>query len=325
MIGRMLWPLLTTPGFVLAMAILLPGETPAATPGFQEDPTAPVETTDDLSRADWAARAFLNAINDLRSAGQSPPLHLSAPLSHAARVLLDKAVTEKTASDFDTAAGLTREDLRTSGYDPQRWAEGLASSPGEPAEIVAFWGQTDPKSFEAFLDPGLRDFGLAQGISTSQSVYALVAALSRSQANQPIVEELSDLENLRRQLLSRVNEERRDRGLEPLHPNRELDSTAQTYADTMMREGFYGHVSPQGGTVLDRVEASGYRPELAGENIASGPHTAELAMDSWMASKGHRKNILDRRFRDIGFGLSILDDEGELKILWVQCFGRQRS
>ena len=110
----------------------------------------------------------------------------------------------------------------------------------------------------------------------------------------------------------------------PLRLDRALNSAAQTYADRMISEGFYGHVSPRGDTVLDRVRASGYEPQLAAENLASGQPSPEQVMDGWMASKAHRKNILDHDFRDVGFGVSFVESEAGLKILWVQCFGRRR-
>ena len=251
-------------------------------------------------------------------------MRLSQPLSVAARILLDRARTASTTAEFDASARLTRDDLGAAGYDPSQWAEGLASASGEPTEIVAFWRQADPRSFGNFLDSGLRDFGLATDSWANQQVYALVAAITRSETHRPILEELSDLETVQQQLLDRVNEERRRRDLAPLRLSDDLSWAAQAYANRMTSEGFYGHVSPQGDTVLDRIEASGYRPELTGENLASGPQTTKQAMDGWMASKGHRDNILDRRFRDIGFGVSAIDSDGELKVLWVQCFGRRQ-
>lgn len=283
----------------------------------------PIEPTSTPTKDEQAAQAFLDSINNLRAEEQSPPLRLSEPLSHAARVLLDKALLGSVTADFDANARLTREDLRNAGYEPNQFADGLASSTSGPNELVATWKQVDPKSLETFLASGLRDFGLATETWPNQSIYALVAATSQSDINQPIIEQLSDVETVRQQLLDRVNEERKRRHRAPLRPNRALNSAAQSYADRMMREGFYGHVSPRGDTVLERVQASGYDPEITGENLASGQPTAAQAMDHWMASRGHRDNILERQFRDVGFGLSILEAEGELKILWVQCFGAQ--
>jgi uncharacterized protein YkwD len=288
-----------------------------------ESQSSPTGTSADTSTSnEGPTKAFLEAINDLRWREQSAALRYSELLSQAAEVLLDKALAGPVTHGFDSSARLTLDDLRALGYDPHQWADGLASSTGEPAEIVDFWQQADPEGFNAFLDPGLQDFGLAKVTWGTQPLYALVAATSRSATNRPILEALSDLETVRRQLLDRVNEERRLRRIGPLHPNGALNSAAQIYAERMMREGFYGHVSPQGDTVLDRVEASGYEPQLTGENLASGPQTTVQVMEGWMASKGHRENILDPRFRDVGFGVSVRESNGDLTILWVQCFGR---
>jgi len=324
MIGRMRrWPCSITL-LVGVTALLLVAMKPAATPALQASPAAPAESNDTPTRTEEVARAFLAAINEIRQGDQSPPLQFSEPLSQAARILLDKALIESVTNGFDAGARLTREDLRNSGYEPSQFADGLASSSRDPAKIVTFWRQADPKSLENFLDAGLRDFGLAAETLGTQSVYALVAATSQSEINRPIIEQLSDLETVRQQLLDRVNEERARRHRGPLRPSRALDLAAQTYAERMMREEFYGHISPRGDTVLERVQASGYEPELTGENLASGQPTADQAMANWMASKGHRDNILDHRFQDIGFGVSALESEGELKILWVQCLGRRR-
>ncbi|MGB5163379.1 MAG: CAP domain-containing protein [Thermoanaerobaculia bacterium] len=297
---------------------------PTAALGLQSSTAAPKESTDTRTTTEQAPQAFLEAINQLRLEEQSSPLRLSEPLSQAARILLDRALLGSANTHFDAQARLTREDLRSSGYEPNQFVDGLASSSGDPVDLIAFWWQSDPKSLEVFLDSGLREFGLAAEAWPNQSIYALVAATSQVEINQPFIEQLSDLETVRQQLLDRVNEERARRHRGPLRPSRALDLAAQTYAERMMREEFYGHISPRGDTVLERVQASGYEPELTGENLASGQPTADQAMANWMASKGHRDNILDHRFQDIGFGVSALESEGELKILWVQCFGRRR-
>jgi len=323
MMGRMRRRPYSPPLQAGIVAVFLAAMGPTATFGLQSSTAAPIESTDTRTTTEQATQAFLEAINQLRLEAQSSPLRLSGPLSQAARILLDKALLGSANSYFDAAARLTREDLRSSGYEPNQFVDGLASSNGDPADLVAFWRQSDPKSLENFLGSSLRDFGLAAEAWPNQSIYALVAATSQTEINQPFIEQLSDLETVRQQLLDRVNEERKRRRLGPLRPNRALNSAAQTYADRMMREGFYGHVSPRGDTVLERAQASGYDPELTGENLASGQPTAEQAMANWMASKGHRGNILAPSFRDVGFGVSVLESEGELKVLWVQCFGAQ--
>jgi len=308
---------------VLAALVLIVGIRPS-TPWAQPSRAALPEPVEGPSETVLTARAFLEAINEVRRAEGSAPLEPSEALTRVADLYVEKAVFDLATTDVGIEARLDRDDFQTSAYDPHQWAVGLVSLIGEPAEIIIFWRQTDPQGFEAFLEPNLRDFGLAEGVWSSQPVYALVGAVSRAQTHQPIIDRLSDLEAIGRQLLDRVNEKRRRRGVGELRLSRQLTSAAQGYADRMVEEGFYGHVSPSGDTVLQRVEATGYRPEHTGENLASGPDTVAAAMDGWMASKGHRRNILNSRFRDIGFGLSVRQTDGELTILWVQCFGTRR-
>ena len=322
MMGRMSRQPLMQFRVVVFTALFLGALGNSAASDSQSSPHGPVETMDSSTSTDEPAHAFLEAINELRSREQSPPLRPSEPLSRAARILLDRALLGSTTQSFDPEARLTREDLRDSGYEPNQFADGLASSTGDPADLVGFWRQTDPESLDAFLGASLRDFGLATETLASQTIYALVAATSQSEMNRPILEQLSQLELVRQDLLERINVERKLRHRPPLRLDRALNSAAQLYADRMMQEGFYGHVSPRGDTVLDRVRASGYEPELTGENLASGPQTTAQAMEGWMASNGHRENILDPGFRDVGFGVSVRESNGDLTILWVQCFGR---
>ena len=79
----------------------------------------------------------------------------------------------------------------------------------------------------------------------------------------------------------------------------------------MVARNYFDHTSPGGETLLDRIKASSYLPPRAGyilgENIALG--TMQLAtpaaiVASWMASPGHRANILNGGFRDIGIGIA---------------------
>jgi len=109
-----------------------------------------------------------------------------------------------------------------------------------------------------------------------------------------------------------INAERTSRGRRALTDSRTLRTPAQRYSERMVREGFFDHVGPDGSTLLSRVRGlsrylMGARGYSVGENLAWGSH--ELAtpieiLNSWMNSPGHRRNILDGRFRDIGIGIA---------------------
>lgn len=109
-----------------------------------------------------------------------------------------------------------------------------------------------------------------------------------------------------------LNEERGDRSLRALAADDRLTSAAQRYSRLMVRESFFGHVSPGGSTMLSRIRSgTGYLSRASsyalGENIAWGSGrlaTPRQTVTAWMRSSGHRANILDRRFRQIGIGVA---------------------
>lgn len=139
---------------------------------------------------------------------------------------------------------------------------------------------------------------------------------------------ISDLSELRRQALSLVNEARRERGLEKLRENRQLDAAALAHAEDMARRGFYSHRSPERRDVADRYEAQGGgRWETIGENISTciacraDSRQVQEFFAGWMRSPGHRENILNPAFEEFGFGIA--STEG--RVYAVQTFVKRRK
>jgi uncharacterized protein YkwD len=102
------------------------------------------------------------------------------------------------------------------------------------------------------------------------------------------------------------NRERRRRGLSPLRASRALRTAAGRHARDMVRRNYFSHVSPDGRTLTDRVAATGYTRGgsfALGENIlfngARLPSPRDL-MRQWLASPGHRANILRGTWREVG-------------------------
>lgn len=117
-----------------------------------------------------------------------------------------------------------------------------------------------------------------------------------------------------------TNAQRASAGVSPLRASTQLMQAAQLQADQMarfqtMQHEISGARYPQ---PVDRLAAVGYRWQTYGENIAEGQTTASTVMDSWMHSSGHRANILNGNFRDIGVGFA-RDSAG--RPYYVQVFG----
>jgi uncharacterized protein YkwD len=114
-----------------------------------------------------------------------------------------------------------------------------------------------------------------------------------------------------RATLCLLNRARVRRGVPKLRFNRRLGRAARGHSADMARRGYFSHNSRSGASFLDRIRRSGYlrrtRRWMVGENIAWG--TGRLAtprsiVRAWMRSPGHRANILNRRFRHIGVGIT---------------------
>jgi len=133
-----------------------------------------------------------------------------------------------------------------------------------------------------------------------------------------------------------LNAERKANGLGRLRAHRQLQAAAQTYAGAMVAGGFFGHVSPTGSTLEQRIRqgtrylAGALRYEI-GENLAWGQGalaSPRAIVAAWMASPGHRANILRAAFREIGIGIApgapVVGLAGDLAVTYTNEFGTRR-
>src|SRR5438132_14356473 len=105
-------------------------------------------------------------------------------------------------------------------------------------------------------------------------------------------------------VLELTNAERQKAGLAPLAFNAELGAAAQRYSQVLATSGCFEHTCGPVPNFADRDAQAGYTGWNAiGENIAAGYPTSEAVVSGWMASPGHRANILSSRFTEIGIGL----------------------
>ena len=122
-----------------------------------------------------------------------------------------------------------------------------------------------------------------------------------------------------KRILDLTNIERAKVGLPPLTFNSKLTAAAQKHSRNMAMQDFFDHRQ-----MVERVRAEGYQYSRVGENISAGNSTPESAMQGWMNSPGHRANILNSQFRELGVGYYFLPNDGgsvEYKHYWTQVFG----
>ncbi|MEA2454362.1 MAG: hypothetical protein QOI45_624 [Thermoleophilaceae bacterium] len=109
--------------------------------------------------------------------------------------------------------------------------------------------------------------------------------------------------------LCELNRERAHHGLRRLTLNKKLSRAARRHARDMARRNYFSHDTLGGGSFVDRIRAEGYLKDahswVVGENLAWGSRglsRPRVIMRMWMNSDGHRANILNASFREIGIG-----------------------
>ena len=109
-----------------------------------------------------------------------------------------------------------------------------------------------------------------------------------------------------------INGERAAQGLSAVGENARLTAASAAFSGRMVAEQFFDHVGPDGSTLLTRLTAAGYIDDgadwAAGENIAWGQGslaTPRSIVAAWMASPGHRANILNGDYTQIGLGIAV--------------------
>jgi uncharacterized protein YkwD len=111
-----------------------------------------------------------------------------------------------------------------------------------------------------------------------------------------------------RAVLCLQDAQRRKRGLTALRPRRDLSIAAARHARDMVRRRYFGHVSPTGTQPANRAIAVGYsggHKTSVGENMLSHSTsiTARAAIRFWLGSPSHRRDLLRRRWREVGVGV----------------------
>ena len=99
-----------------------------------------------------------------------------------------------------------------------------------------------------------------------------------------------------------VNEQRVQNGLKPLKENWELSRVARYKSQDMVDKRYFSHTSPTYGSPFQMIKDFGLSFRTAGENIAYGQRTPQAVVTAWMNSSGHRANILNPSYTQIGVG-----------------------
>lgn len=113
----------------------------------------------------------------------------------------------------------------------------------------------------------------------------------------------------------KLNNLRAQFGLPAVQPDATLARIADGHARDMMRNGFFGHVSSNGNTIVERTRAQGYGFCHVAENLARGQSGFDTVLRQWMTSSAHRRNVLHKEVTEF----AVVRGPGNL---WVMVMGQ---
>lgn len=130
----------------------------------------------------------------------------------------------------------------------------------------------------------------------------------RESASRDRGEPAEGMARLEQEIHRGVNTQRTEAGLQPLAVDPELTRLARDYSRRMARESFFSHTAPNGDTFEDRVQRANLRYSIVGENLFKTVNVPlgrfpRVAVQGWLDSPGHRKNMLRDGFTETGIGV----------------------
>jgi len=251
----------------------------------------------------------LNAMRAVRLSGCGARPGVRAPLRLNASL-------EGAAASWSRGVALTRA-IERSGYRQDQSAGLHLGGTGQAIGVALA-----QHLCAALTDPSVLDVGLFQRGSDTWIVLAGPFAAPAAAAADSIALQVLQLVNA-----ARAEAHRCGRNLLPAAPplrlNAMLNAAALAHAQDMLRYRYFEHTGKDGSSPAQRITATGYRYRIVGENIASGPQTAQEAVHGWLSSPGHCQNLMDARFAELGVAYAA-SRSGEPRIYWVQEFAVAR-
>lgn len=135
----------------------------------------------------------------------------------------------------------------------------------------------------------------------------------------PITAELSTITTAR--ITALTNAERTKVGLPALTTNSQLTAAAAAKANDMLGQDYFAHISPSGVTPWFWMSKESYAYQVAGENLAIDFIEAEAVVAAWLASPGHKANLLHSSYTETGIAVATGEFQGGTSTVVVHMFG----
>jgi len=126
-------------------------------------------------------------------------------------------------------------------------------------------------------------------------------------------------------IIAQTNDQRGKNGLLALRGNGQLANAAQLKGQDMLAKQYWAHTAPDGKEPWYFINQSGYRYARAGENLARDFRDSLSVVNAWMNSPGHRANVLNSNYQDIGVAVVSGPFNGYEAVIVVQMFGQPAS
>ena len=143
--------------------------------------------------------------------------------------------------------------------------------------------------------------------STTEATTKPVVESTTQETTRPVVESTTEstteASGYEKELLNLVNNARKQQGLGEVKLSESLSNVARIKSEDMSKNNYFSHTSPTYGTPFEMLKKFQISYKTAGENIARGQKNAQEVFNAWMNSEGHRKNILNGNFTQMGIGL----------------------
>ena len=183
----------------------------------------------------------------------------------------------------------------------------------DPAQAIERAWRERAASWETVTDPRTSEVGIASrragdGTWVTVMLFALAAPAP------------GDLDAMAHRVERAINRLRRESGLKALNGRSDLREVARLHSEDMAARGYFAHESPDGDGPGARARRGGVRFRTVAENLAQTPGMDDpvaALVEGWMASKGHRANLLDPRFLFTGVGVAV---DGNGMLLVTQLF-----
>ncbi|KAB7707203.1 hypothetical protein F9802_09355 [Bacillus aerolatus] len=256
----------------------------------------------DISPLGTAAYPYIAALTERGVFSKADHFHPNRTLTRA-----ELAKIMVTAFSLPEAKGPDFTDVPDSHW-AAKYIDALAAAgitSGTSPTTFSPDGQVTRGQLAVFINNALND---KQPNDQVEEVTAL------KQTKEPAADTHFEME---KQILNLVNQERAKTGAAPLKFAADVEKVAQLKSEDMMKNNYFDHNSPTYGSPFKMMDQFGVAYTFAGENIAAGYSTAEAVMKGWMNSPGHRANILNPNYTEIGIGIA---KGGEYGTYYTQMF-----